>query len=135
MSDGGGMYLLVQPNGSMYWRYDDRYLTKRQTLALGVFPDTCLADARKLHQSAREILAKGIDPCRAKKLEKSAKMRAAGNSFEALANEWFETKMQDKSEKHQSRVKRALENDLFPSLGRCPINDITAPELLVVELR
>ena len=57
LSDGGGMYLRVNPSGSKYWRYNYRYAGKRKTLALGVYPDTSLADARKAHQKAREILA------------------------------------------------------------------------------
>ena len=132
MPDGGGMYLLIAKSGSKYWRYDYRHLGKRKTLALGVYPDTSLADARKLHQSARESLAQGTDPNDAKRLRRLTKKLAAAESFEALAHEWFKTKMQDKSEKHRYRVKRAMENDLFPSLGRRPINQINAPELLMV---
>jgi len=60
LSDGGGLYLLVQPNGTKCWRYNYRYTGKRKTLALGVYPDTSLAAARKLHQSARETLAGGV---------------------------------------------------------------------------
>jgi integrase len=131
LPDGGGLYLLVRPNGSKYWRYDYRFAGKRKTLALGVYPDTSLADARKLHQAAREALAKGTDPGEEKRLEKLTKQLAAADSFEALAAEWLATKMQDKSEKHRNRVKRALENDLFPTLGRRPINEITSPELLM----
>ena len=103
LPDGGGLYLLVQPSGSKYWRYDYRFAGKRKTLALGVYPDTSLADARKLHQSARETLAKGADPGEAKRLEKLTKQLAAADSFEVLANEWLATKMQDKSEKHRNR--------------------------------
>jgi len=131
MPDGGGLYLLVHPNRSKYWRYDYRFAGKRKTLALGVYPDISLADARKLHQTARETLAKGTDPGEAKRLEKLNRQMAAADSFEELAKEWLVTKMQDKSEKHRNRVKRALENDLFPSLGRRPINEITSPELLM----
>jgi integrase len=131
MSDGGGLYLLVKPNGSKYWRYDYRYLKKRKTLALGVYPDTSLADARQLHQQARKILARGTDPSEAKKLERVTKRMASEDSFEALATEWFAIKMIDKSDKHRTRTQRAMENDLFPSLGSRPIKDITAPELLM----
>ena len=46
LTDGGGLYLLVMPNGSKYWRYDYRYLDKRKTLPLGVYPDVSLSDAR-----------------------------------------------------------------------------------------
>jgi hypothetical protein len=45
LSDGGGMYLLVNPNGSRYWRLKYRYAGKEKLLALGVYPDVTLADA------------------------------------------------------------------------------------------
>lgn len=130
LADGGGLYLLVQPGGGKYWRYNYRYAGKRKTLALGVYPDTSLAAARKLHQSARETLASGMDPGEAKRIERVTRHLASADSFEAIAREWMTTKMQDKSEKHRSRVKRALEGDLFPTLGKRPIADISSAELL-----
>ena len=56
LADSGGMYLLVLPTGSKYWRYDYSFNKKRNTLALGIFPDISLADARKAHQKAREAI-------------------------------------------------------------------------------
>src|SRR5690349_726685 len=46
LSDGGGMYLLVMPDGARYWRMDYRFAGKRRTLALGVYPLVSLSDAR-----------------------------------------------------------------------------------------
>jgi hypothetical protein len=56
LPDGGGMYLLLKPNGGKYWRYDYRYAHKRKTLALGVYPEISLADARKAHHKVRGSL-------------------------------------------------------------------------------
>jgi hypothetical protein len=40
ISDGAGLYLLVQPNGSKWWRFDYRRpTTGRNTLSFGVYPD------------------------------------------------------------------------------------------------
>ena len=61
LADGGGLYLQVKAAGK-YWRYKYRFASKEKLLALGTFPDISLADARKLHQAARENLADGIDP-------------------------------------------------------------------------
>ena len=132
MPDGGGLYLLLNPNASKYWRYDYRYAGKRKTLALGVYPDTSLADARKLHQAAREQLAKGIDPNEAKRLARITRHLASADSFEAVATEWYESKLKDKSDSYRDRTRRLLKNDLYPSLGTRPISQITAPELLMV---
>ena len=46
MTDGGGMYLLVKTAGK-YWRMDYSYVEKRKTLALGIYPDISLAQARQ----------------------------------------------------------------------------------------
>ena len=132
LQDGGGMYLLVNPKGTKYWRYNYRYANKRKTLALGVYPDTSLADARKAHQKARETLAKGIDPSEAKRLERITRHLASADSFEAVATEWYEAKLQGKSDSYRDRTRRLLKNDLYPSLGTRPISQITSAELLMV---
>ena len=62
ISDGRGLYLLVGPNGSRYWRYNYRFQRKSRTLALGVYPDVSLETARARHQEARCLLADGVDP-------------------------------------------------------------------------
>ena len=70
LSDGGGMYLLVKPDGGRYWRMDYRFVGKRRTLAFGVYPIVTLSDARERRQEARRLLAENIDPGTAKKASK-----------------------------------------------------------------
>jgi integrase len=130
LTDGGGLHLQVQPTGARYWRYDYRYAGKRKTLALGVYPEVSLKKAREKHQEARGKLSEGIDPGEQRKVEKLTRHIAAADSFEAVAREWSQTKMCDKSKSHQNRTMRALEKDLFPCIGNRPISSITAPELL-----
>lgn len=129
--DGRGLFLLINPKGGKYWRFKYRFGGKEKTLALGVYPDLSLAKAREKRQEARERVADDIDPGVVKRLKKIHQFEEETNGFEALAREWFETRMVDKSEQHQSRTIRALENDLFPQIGRRPINQVTAPELLM----
>lgn len=130
LSDGDGLYLLVHPNGSKYWRFDFRFAGKRKTLALGVYPEVSLLEAREGHQEARTNLRKGINPAETRKVAKQTQHLADQNTFEAIAREWFNTKMCDRSKSHQDRTLRALEKDLFPYLGDRPITGITASELL-----
>ena len=73
LADGGGMYLLLQPDGSRYWRLDYRFGGKRKTLALGVYPQIPLSEARKLRDAARALLAEGRDPSVVKKADKLSK--------------------------------------------------------------
>jgi integrase len=130
LTDGGGLYLHILTTGARYWRHDYRYAGKRKTLALGVYPEVSLKKARELHQEARDKLSEGIDPGEHRKVEKLTRHITAADSFEAVAREWLQTKMCDKSKSHQDRTSRALEKDLFPYIGSRPISSITAPELL-----
>ena len=103
MTDGGGLFLLVKPQGK-YWRYDYRFAGKRKTLALGVYPDVSLADARKSHLIAREQIAAGIDPSEAKKIKRMTKNLVTSDSFEAIAREWFNQKMSSMSDGLKNRL-------------------------------
>lgn len=62
LADGAGMFLLGQPNGARYWRLKYRYAGKEKLLALGVFPETSLAEARQKRDAARRLLDAGQDP-------------------------------------------------------------------------
>ena len=128
--DGGGLHIKVNPSGAKYWHYDYRYMGMRRTLALGVYPQVSLKEARKRHLDARNLLDQGIDPLRQKQANKQTLQDARSDSFETIAIEWFETKMQNKSEGHKKRTLSVLKNDFFPVLGKQPISDISAPELL-----
>ena len=128
LADGGGLYLHVKTAGK-YWRYKYRFAGKEKLLALGAYPDISLADARKLHQAARENLADGIDPSSHKKTKKSADQSSSANSFEAVALEWSKTRSK-KADSTEKRQRALLEKDLFPFIGSRPIADIDAPELL-----
>jgi integrase len=130
LSDGGGLYLLVQPNGSKYWRLDYRFAGKRKTLAVGVYPDVSLLDARDKRDKARKLLADGIDPGENKKAVKMAGENRAANSFEVVAREWHGKFSPGWAATHSSKIIRRLEENIFPWLGARPIAEITAPELL-----
>lgn len=133
VSDGYGLFLVVMPVGSKYWRYRFRFAGKQKQLALGVFPDITLSEARKLHREAYNLVADGIDPTEERREEKQAQLKAAGNYFEAVAREWLDVHMSDKTADHMRRAERLLLKDLA-GLAKRPIDTINAPELLA-ELR
>ncbi len=132
LSDGGGLALLVHPNGSKYWTYRYRYLGKEKSLSLGVYPETTLAEARNKHGEARKIVADGQDPSETRKAVKRQAIISADNSFEVIAREWIAAKSAAWTPRYTEFLNKRLEIDLFPSLGSRPIKDITAPELLSV---
>lgn len=132
LSDGGGMYLEVMPTGSKYWRLKYRFCGKEKRLALGVYPDVPLIQARERREAARKLLANGVDPGMVKQQTKLAGKENAANSFEAIAREWFVKHSTNWVPDHGQRIMRRLEKDIFPWLGHRPISEITAPEMLAV---
>ncbi|VTU35458.1 tyrosine-type recombinase/integrase [Variovorax sp. RA8] len=128
-ADGGGMYLRVKAAGK-YWRMDYRMNGKAKTLALGVYPDVSLAEARQRREKARKELAHGIDPSTAKREQKQARMEAAGNTFELVAREWLTKTAGKRQPITQLKVKTWLEKDVFPFIGKLPISTIGPRDVL-----
>ncbi len=130
-SDGRGLYLLVKMTGGKYWRLSYRHLNKQKTIALGVYPDVSLAQAREKTSEAKKLIAAGEDPSQIKKVRRINQIEDAQNTLRAISTEWFEVKMGDKSEGHRKRAWRLLERDIFPLLGSHEVRSISANELLV----
>ena len=130
LADGGGLYLFVNTQGAKYWRYDYRFAKARKTLALGVYPEVSLKDARKQHARAREDLANNRDPSTEKKLQKLRADINANNTFKGVADEWCERHLAEKSQSYRVRSERILKRDLYPIFGFRPIKEITAVEVL-----
>ncbi|MGB8423173.1 tyrosine-type recombinase/integrase [Paraburkholderia sp.] len=132
LSDGGRMYLQLDKSGAKYWRLNYRFAGKDKTLALGVYPDVGLAAARKKRDEAREKLAAGTDPGEAKKIEKRATLLAASNSFESVATAWMEERRSSVEPAQYDKTLARFKADAFPWLGKRPITEIDAPEILAV---
>ncbi len=130
LTDGGGMYLLVKPNGSKYWRLKYRFVGKEKMLSIGVYPDVSLADARQKRDEARKVLAAGGDPGEVKKADKLAQKLSTENTFEAIAREWHRQKADRWSLRYRDEIIDTFEKDIFPYLGRRPIAEIKPMELL-----
>ena len=132
IADGKGLFLVVKPNGSKYWRFRYRFANKEKLLAIGIYPDVTLADARRKRDEARKLLADNTDPGMAKQLKKRAIKLIAENSFEAVTREWHIKFSSKWTPEHGTKILIRLEKDIFPWLGHRPITEITAPELLAV---
>ena len=145
ISDGGGLYLLLFVNGGAHgWRLDYVFHGTRKTISLGTYPDTGLKLAREKAAAARALVAAGFDPSSQRKAEKEqhASVREdaareqsglpARGSFEELAREWFATKRDRWAASYGDKVIRRLEVDVFPWIGRKPVQSITPPQLLEV---
>lgn len=130
LTDGDGMFLLVKPNGGKYWRMKYRYAGKEKLLALGVYPEISLAEARRRRVDARKTLAAGQDPSESKKETKRQQQASAENNMEAVAREWYEHHLHEWAAHYARDVINRLETHIFPKLGTRPIADITSVELL-----
>lgn len=143
LNDGGSLSLLVQPTGAAWWRLRYWLAGRENRLSLGVYPEVSLADARARRDGARKLIAAGIDPSTTRKADKAAKLvkaeaarlAAAGlpgtGTFEHVARDWLATVHEVKvSAGHAERTRIRLQQDAFPWLGRRPIGEIEAPELL-----
>jgi integrase len=132
MSDGDGLFLVVMPSGSKYWRLRYFFGGKEKLLALGVYPDVSLADARERRAQARKVLAAGKDPGDAKREAKRLIVQKQQSSFEIVAREWHENRLAKWTPPHAKKIMKRLEMHVFNRIGTRPIADITASELLGV---
>ena len=153
LSDGGGLYLLVHPRGSRYWRFDFRFVGKQKSSSFGVWPGMSLAVARKARDEARTKIKSGINPIEEKKeyrrnirekIEKKEKRRDIREkieikdqeekqiftTFERVAMEWYRRQASQWTEKHSADVINSLSNYVFSDMGSRPISDITKQDVI-----
>lgn len=137
LTDSKGLFLLVHPNGSKYWRLKYRYTGKEKLFAIGVY-DPMSARHKTLEQAREDVIAakadiaRGEDPVIARKRRELQKEEAAATTFELIATEWWENRKGEWSEDHAKRILDSLKVDIFPSIGQRPIAQIEPPELLKV---
>ena len=132
LSDGYGLYLLVTPTGGRLWRLQYRFDGKQKLLSFGAYPAVSLADARQRRDNAKKLLANGIDPGETMKAQKSAQGKQDANSFEVIAREWHSKFSHAWVTSHAQHKLERLEKNVFPWIGKRPIKDIKAPEVLAV---
>ena len=138
LADGGGLHLLVTPTGSAYWRLKYRVAGKEKVLALGVYRDAegteqvSLAEARGRRDDAKREMRDGKDPGAEKQSRKRASKVAQRTSFRAVAEEWIKKQRNVLDAAHADSVERSIELNLYPDLGKRPVAEIEAPELLAV---
>lgn len=130
LSDAGGLYLLIHPNGSKYWRQKYRFLGKEKVLAIGIYPQVTLSEARASRDAAKKLLANGKDPNEVKQNLKAEAKHQAANTFELVAREWHQKKSLKLVKKTLIRNLRILEINIFPEIGKIPIELVKPKDLL-----
>jgi integrase len=132
LSDSGGLFLYVTPAGGKSWRWKYYVEGREKLMTLGLYPDVSLAQARERRDLARKAKAAGQDPMQERKQAERNRKIAAENSFEAVAKAWLAQWSTDKSPRHVDYVLRRLETDVFIEIGRRPVSEIQAPELVAM---
>lgn len=130
--DGGGLYLELRPSGAKLWRLKYRFADREQLLSLGEYPAVSSTQARSKRAEIKALIAQGIDPSLQRRRQKLARNMEVANTFEAVAREWIDRFSPDWADSHTRSIMVRLENDVFPWIGRHPIADLAAPELLAV---
>lgn len=128
--DGGGLYLEITPRGSKLWRLKYRHAGREKRISFGAFPEVSLREARDRREEARRLLRDGIDPSFHRKAKREA--LAGADSFEAVAREWLNQQRAIWKPTHADAVELRLERDVFPVIGRTPIDALKAPEVLAL---
>jgi len=129
LSDGDGLYLLVQKNGSKLWQLRYRYLEKENILSFGKYPLVSLLDAREKRDEAKRLLIAGINPSTKRKEEKILAITEARTTFGLIAEEYIGRMEERKAAATVTKIKWLLQ-DLASPLAKRPIKEITAAEIL-----
>ncbi len=134
LSDGGGLYVLINSTGTKLWRYKYRIASKENCFAIGRYPDITLSTARDLHTEARKLVQQGTHPTQERKLQRLRQRHEHASTFEAVAWEWYTKQKPHWGTPWTNKVKLLLDRDLLPKLGPMPIRDVTAQHVLEVLL-
>ncbi len=131
LNDGKGLFLLVHPNGSKYWRMKYHFQGKEKLYSIGVYPTVSLADARKKCLEAKEQLAQGINPTQVKQQTKNSS-ELTTNTFQQIAEKWIGIKSKTWSENYTKKLVQSFKKNLYPFIVEIPIEQIKSLDLLNV---
>jgi hypothetical protein len=140
LTDGRGLFLAVQPNGSKLWRWKYRFQNKYRLMAFGSYPSARLGDARAAHAAARAQLLHGSDPMAERKAEKGAERESKRrseeeangeviNPFREVAAHWFAKWKVGKVARYAQNTEVRLKEDVLSRIGNLPIAAIKPPEI------
>ena len=128
LGDGGGLYLLVTPNGALWWRLKYQFEGREKLVSLGVYPRVSLQDARAMRDEAKNAIAKGINPSAKRQAEKFS----TANTFEAVGREWLSLQEKKLAPATYAKAAWTLETLVYPYIGSRPIAQLGATDVLKV---
>jgi integrase len=123
LSDGGGLFVLVKPNGRKYWRQSYRFFNKQKTISHGEYPFISLREARDKRDDTKQLISDGVDPSTKKAQDKI--ITSALTDFEEIFYEWLDLKKDDWTERYANKMIGRMKADVFPVLKSFTIEDVT----------
>ncbi len=130
LTDGGGLYLHIQPNGSKLWRMKFRHLGKEKLLSFGPYPLVSIAGARRKRDDAKQLLLNGTDPAQQKREERLDAEAKARQTFGLLVDEYLERQRDRRAAAATIAKTTWLLKDIASPLANRPIHEITPAEIL-----
>jgi integrase len=130
--DGGGLFLELMPSGSKKWRLKFRFNGRENRMSFGDYPTVSLSDARERREAAKKLLMSGTSPAQHRDDVRRREVELSGSQFSVVAGEWINARRALWTEGHMERIRKQLERDIYPDLGKRPIVEIRAFELLAV---
>lgn len=132
LSDGLGLALLIEPNGSKGWRFRYRFDNKARLMSFGSYPLVSLSEAREMRDKSRKLVISGVDPMAERRTQKALREQAKAMTFEVVSREWHRSKADRWTLGYRDEIIKTFEQDVFPFIGQRPMGDITPQELLQV---
>ena len=130
ISDGGGLFLLIQPTGSKLWRQAYRFNGKQKAPSHGSYPTVSLQEARERRDAVKALLAKDIDPSLERTEGRKRTRASAEITFALVAREWFDSRKNGWTERYATRLWTRIDADIIKVIGSRPIHDIEPLEIL-----
>lgn len=134
LSDGQGLFLRIKPNGKKKWifNYIKPYVRKRSNLALGEYPEVTLAQVRKLHAQAKELLRQDIDPTDHRKAKNVTRLNESCNTLHVVFGLWLNIKKTAVTAAYAEDIERSFVLHVFNRLGKVPVTQLTAIKVIDV---
>jgi len=133
--DGGGLFILITKRGTKLWRLKYRFDKKEKLLSLGVYPEVSLSRARELKEENKKLIGNSINPIDLKKEKKELQAQEATkkqNNFKSIALERLEKIKDDISPSHYKRSFNLLKNDVYPFIGKKPLDEVEASDIILI---
>ena len=125
LADGGGLHLFITPAGGATWRIKYRIEGKEKIYSIGTYPQVSLAAARVDLIEVKALLKENKDPVTQRRINRAQATAAGVNTFNGVADEWLKMKQREWSPGHYTKSSRALQRDIYPTIGKLPIASVT----------